>query len=269
MVVTVTRQFIPYLVMLPGVLPECRCWMSRADPVTCPTLSEAGANLQRGSISPKKMVEIATKMFPGIRFAQGDAQESASRRCELRSGADEFRLAPSSRSPKEHARKRFAFCDRVESFGFTVWATTAQIPAAKIVNDAIEAHADLNVRITGGSIALFVCRQGRMPSNAGTATASTATRWSSETDLVEWHVPTATLLSSKLSVDAGVRTAWTPWHANHPDRLDRDSDEPLKMACGATQRTRFAIPMSAHIVVASNAVTQASSLSGRAGCCPQ
>jgi hypothetical protein len=55
-----------------------------------------------------------------------------------------------SQIPKKHAPKLVAFVKRGGKFGFTIWAGPEQNPGAKIVNDAIEAHANLNVVLPEG-----------------------------------------------------------------------------------------------------------------------
>ena len=71
---SLTRQFIPYLVNAVEVSPG----MSVLD-VACGPGYVSEAIRKLGAISTgidfsEKMVAIAKKMFPGIRFAQGDAQ---------------------------------------------------------------------------------------------------------------------------------------------------------------------------------------------------
>jgi SAM-dependent methyltransferase len=133
-------------------------------------------------------------------------------------------------------------------FGFTVWAPPSQNPGAKIVNDAIEAHADLNVRLPEGPPHYLYdqkeeCRT--VLEKAGFAGSSMIY----QTCSVEWPVPSASYFF-EAERDAGVRTAGLLARQS-PERLDAISiaieNEVKRYAKG----NEFVIPMAAHVVVAS------------------
>src|SRR6058998_1467007 len=117
---SLTQQFIPHLVSA----AEVSSGMSVVDVACGPGYVSAAAK-QLGAVSTgidfsKKMIGIAKQTFPGISFLHVSRPEKA--------------CAEACRVLKSGGR-----------LGFTVWAGPEKNPGAKIVNDAIEAHADLDV----------------------------------------------------------------------------------------------------------------------------
>ena len=134
------------------------------------------------------------------------------------------------------------------NLGFTIWAEAHENPGGKIVNDAIEAHGDLNVEMPEGpSKFLYADRQEcrKILERDGFDGQSIIF----ETRLVEWNVPTPRYLF-EAERDAGVRTAGL---------LARQSSERLdaiRMAIedGVKRYAKgneFVIPMAAQVVVVS------------------
>src|SRR5206468_8835913 len=190
--------------MLLRFYPACPYWMSHAGLVTSPTQPESWVRFRWASISPKKMVAIAKKMFPGIRFTQGDAQGLPCDDASFDRVLINFGLLHLSR-PEQACAEAFRVLRSSGKFGFTVWAPPAQSPGAKIVNDAIEAHADLNVQLPQGPPRYLYdqneeCRA--VLEQAGFDRHSMIY----ETRSVEWHLPTARYFF-EAERDAGVRTA--------------------------------------------------------------
>jgi len=69
--------------MLPTFQRDCRYWMSRVAPgYVSAAVKKVGANPTDVDFS-KKMVAIASNMFPEIAFREDDAQTVAIRRREL------------------------------------------------------------------------------------------------------------------------------------------------------------------------------------------
>jgi hypothetical protein len=130
--------------------------------------------------------------------------------------------------------------------GFTVWAGPEKNPGARIVNDAIEMHADLNVGLPEGPPHYLYgereeCR--KVLKQAG----FDGNLMSYQTHTVEWHLPTASYFF-EAERDAGVRTAGL---------LERQSPENLEAIRIAIESeiqrhargNEFILPMAAHIVV--------------------
>jgi SAM-dependent methyltransferase len=240
-----TRQFIPHLISAAQVSPG----MSVLDVACGPgyvsaAVKELGA-VPTGIDFSESMVAIAKEMFPGISFVQGDAQD-------LPFGGDSFDrvlinfgLLHVTRPEKACAEA----CRVLKSggrLGFTVWAGPEKNAGAKIVNDAIEAHADLDVGLPEGPPHYLYgkreeCR--KVLEQAGFDGAS----MSYETLTAEWHLPTASYFF-EVERDAGVRTAGLLARQS-PERLQAIriaiENEMQRYARG----NEFVLPMAAHVVV--------------------
>ena len=209
------------------------------------------------------MVAIAKKMFPGIRFAQGDAQNLACDDASFDRVLIDFGLLDLSH-PERACAEAFRVLRSSGEFGFTVWAPPAQSPGAKIVNDAIEAHADLHAQLPEGP-PRYLYEQKEECRAVMEKTGFNGDSMIYETRSVEWHLPTAHYFF-EAERDAGVRTAGLLARQS-PERLNairmaiengirryakrkriRDTD-----GCAYCRRVEL---------------TQASSLSGRAGILP-
>ena len=242
-----TRQFIPYLADAAQVLPG----MSVLD-VACGPGYVSDANRKLGAIPmgidfSERMVAIAKKMFPDIRFAQGDAQNLSCDHASFDRVLINFGLLHLS-----HPEKACAEASRVlrsnGKFGFTVWAPPSQSPGAKIVNDAIEAHADLNVHLPEGPPRYLYddkeeCRAVLEKAGFDGRTMIYETR------SVKWHLPTAHYFF-EAERDAGVRTAGLLARQS-PEKLNaiRTAIESGVRRCA--KGNEFVVPMAAHIVVVS------------------
>jgi ubiquinone/menaquinone biosynthesis C-methylase UbiE len=244
---SLTRQFIPYLIETAQVSPG----MSVLDMACGPgyvshAIRKLGA-IPMGIDFSKRMVAIAKKMFPGIRFAQGDAQNLSCDDSSFDRVLINFGLLHLSR-PEQACAEAFRVLRSSGKFGFTVWAPPAQSPGAKIVNDAIEAHADLNVELPEGPPRYLYeqkeeCRA--VLEKAGFDGHSMIY----QTRSVEWHLPTAHYFF-EAERDAGVRTAGL-LACQSPERLNAIRAAIKNGVRRYAKGNEFVIPMAAHIVVAS------------------
>ena len=242
-----TRQFIPLLLEDASV----SAGMLALDVACGPGYVSAAAK-QLGAIPTgidfsKKMVAIAKRMFPEIRFAQGDAHELPFGDNSFDRVLMNFGLLHVSQ-PETACAEACRVLKRGGKFGFTVWAGPEQNPGAKIVNDAVEAHANLNVGLPEGPPKYLYgepeeCRQVLERAGFDSALMSYQTR------TVEWHHPHAGYYF-EAERNAGVRTAGI---------LARQSPETLEairiaIESGIKQYARedkFVLPMAAHVVVVS------------------
>jgi len=242
-----TRQFIPLLLEDASV----SVGMLALDVACGPGYVSAAAK-QLGAIPTgidfsKKMVAIAKRMFPEIRFAQGDAHELPFGDNSFDRVLMNFGLLHVSQ-PETACAEACRVLKRGGKFGFTVWAGPEQNPGAKIVNDAVEAHANLNVGLPEGPPKYLYgereeCRQ--VLERAGFDSAS----MSYQTRIVEWHHPHADYYF-EAERNAGVRTAGI---------LARQTPETLEairiaIESGIKQYARedkFVLPIPAHVVVVS------------------
>ncbi len=240
-----TRQFIPSLLEDASV----SAGMSVLDVACGPGYVSAAAK-QVGAVPTgidfsDRMVAIAKRMFPEIRFAQGDAHD-----LPFEDGGFDRVLMNFGLLHVSHPEKACAEACRVlkrgGKFGFTVWAGPEQNPGAKIVNDAIETYANLDVGLPEGPPKYLYgereeCRQ--VLKRAGFD--GTSMRY--ETRTVEWHHPDPGYYF-EAERNAGVRTAGI---------LARQSPETLEairlaIENGIKQYARgneFVLPMAAHVVV--------------------
>lgn len=241
-----TRQFIPSLLEDAGVSSGMLVLDVACGPGYVSAAAKESGAVPTGIDFSEKMVAIAKRMFPEIRFTQGDAHDLPFKHDSFDRVLMNFGLLHVS-----HPEKACAEACRVlkpgGKFGFTVWAGPEQNPGAKIVNDAIEAHANLNVGLPEGPPKYVYsereeCRQ--VLERAGFDCASM--RY--ETRTVEWHHPHAGYYF-EAERNAGVRTAGL---------LARQSPETLEairvaLENGIKQFAReneFALPMAAHVIVA-------------------
>jgi len=244
---SLTRQFIPHLLSAAQV----SAGMSVLDVACGPgyvsaAVKELGA-VPTGVDFSEKMVAIATAAFPGIAFIQGDAHELPFTDVSFDRVLINFGLLHISR-PEIACAEACRLLKLKGRFGFSVWAGPENSPGAKVVNDAIEAHADLDVGLPEGPPHYLFgeseeCR--KVLERAGFDGDS----MTYETRTVEWRLSTASHFF-EAERDAGVRTAGL---------LARQSSETLdsiRLAIenGIRQYARddeFVLPMTAHVIAVS------------------
>ena len=156
----VTRQFIPYLIDAAGVLAG----MSVLDVACGPgyvsaAVKKLGAN-PTGVDFSKKMVGIATKMFPGIRFREGDAQELPVLDASCDRVLMNFGVLHLSQ-PERACAEAFRVLRSGGKFGFTIWAEPNENPGGKAEEENaaagcrqpvehVDRHFLLRLRYDGG-----------------------------------------------------------------------------------------------------------------------
>src|SRR5215470_3667998 len=209
-------------------------------------LKELGA-VPTGIDFSDNMVVIAKQMFPEIEFMRGNAQDLPFSDGIFDRVLMNFGLLHVS-SPERACAVACGVLKSGGKFGFTVWAGPEHNPGAKIVNDAVEAHANLDVGLPEGPPKYLYgdreeCRQ--VLERGGFDGPSM--RY--ETRKVEWHHPHPGYYF-EAERNAGVRTAGI---------LARQSAETLEkiriaIETGIKEYARadeFVLPMAAHVVIAS------------------
>jgi SAM-dependent methyltransferase len=244
---SLTRQFIPHLISAARVSVGMAVLDVACGPgYVSAALKESGA-VPTGIDFSEKMIAIATAMFPDISFIRGNALQLPFADASFDRVLINFGLLHVSHPERACAEA----CRVLKSngrLGFSVWAGPEKSLGAKIVNDAIEAHGDLNVGLPEGPPRYLFgereeCRQVLERSGFDDSSMSY------QTCSVEWHVPTASYFF-EIERDAGVRTAGLLARQS-PEILDA-----IRLAIENEVRQyarddEFVLPMTAHVVAAS------------------
>ncbi|PYK65043.1 MAG: SAM-dependent methyltransferase [Verrucomicrobia bacterium] len=244
---SLTRQFIPCLINDAKV----SAGMSVLD-VACGPGYVSAAVKKLGAV-PKgvdfsgNMIAVARAMLPDISFVQGDAQHLPFEDASFDRVLVNFGLLHVS-DPEKACAEASRVLKSSGRFGFTVWAGPEENPGAKIVNDAIEAHADLNVGLPEGP-PHYLCGERQECRTVLEQTGFDGSSMSYETHTVEWRLPTASYFF-EAERDAAVRTAGLLARQS-PERLEAIRTAIEKGIEQYAKGNEFVIPMAAHVVVVS------------------
>src|SRR5438477_6243171 len=199
-----TRQFIPSLLDA----AEVSARMSVLDVGAGPGYVSAAA-AERGATPigldfSKQMVSIAKKMFPSIEFREGDAQN-----LPLADGSFDRVVANFALLHLADPGRACAEACRVLKpggrFGFTVWAEAADNPYAQLIDDAINAHADLSVKLPSGP-RYYLYKTKKDFRQAMERAGFNGASMTHAIHRIEWIVPTPGY-PFEAELNAGVRTA--------------------------------------------------------------
>ena len=242
-----TRQFIPPLLDAANVAKE----MSILD-VGCGPGYVSAAAAERGAKPigldfSAEMIAIAKKMFPRIEFRRGDAQNLPFANASFDRVVANFallHLADPERACAEAAR----VLKPGGRFGFTTWAKISENPFVKLVDDAIQAHANLEVDLPPGP-PFYLFENEEEFRNALERAGFDGASMTFKVHKIEWQVPTARFIFDA-ERNAGVRTAGL---------LARQTPEALRKIQSAIEKSvqpyakddGFAIPKAAYVVTAS------------------
>jgi len=242
-----TRQFIPALFDA----AEVSGGMSVLD-VGCGPGYVSAAAAARGAITcgldfSKEMIGIAQRMFPKIEFQEGDAQDLPFVCATFDRVLANFTLLHVS-DPKRACAEACRVLKPGGKFGFTVWAAPEENPYAKMIDDAIRKHADLEVDLPAGPPHhLFSGREDfrRALAQAGFEGESMIFKLHS----IYWNVPT-TRFPFDAEHAAGVRTAGLLARQT-PPRLHAIQSAIEESVRRYAKGDSFAIPTSAYIIAVS------------------
>src|SRR5437660_5752490 len=239
-----TRQFIPPLLDSAEVTGS----MVVLD-VGCGPGYVAGAAAERSATSrgldfSREMVAIAQKKFPHIEFREGDAQNLPFPDATFDRVLANFALLHLP-DPEWACAEAYRVLKDGGKFGFTVWAPPEENPYAKMIDDAIQANADLEVDLPAGPPHyLFSSREEfrRVLERVGFNGESMIVKLHT----IRWNVP-STRYPFAARRDAGVRTAGL---------LARQTSEKLRAIQLAIEESvrryaegdRFSIPKGAYVL---------------------
>lgn len=242
-----TRQFILPLLDATEVGEK----MSILD-IGCGPGYVSAAAAERGAIPigidfSMEMLVIAKKMFPKIEFREGDALRLPFADDAFDRVLTNFALLHLA-DPERACAEAFRVLKPGGKFGFTVWAPAAESPYAKIIDDAIAAHADLDIDLPAGPPHhLYSGREEfrraleRVGFDGGSLVFKLHT--------IEWNVPTARFVF-EAERNAGVRTAGLLARQT-PEKLTAIQSAIETAVCRYATNDGFAIPKGAYIVAVS------------------
>src|SRR5437763_2641549 len=239
-----TRQFIPPLLEA----AEVSAGMSVLDVGSGPGYVAAAAR-QRGAVPTgldfsKQMVSIAKRMFPGIEFREGDAQSLPFQDSSFDRVLANFALLHLS-DPERACAEACRVLKRGGRFGFTVWAEAADNPYAQLIDDAIDAHADLAVKLPSGP-PYYLYKTKKDFRQALERAGFDGASMTHAVHRIEWIVP-APSYPFETELNAGVRTAGF-LAAQPPDRLRAIRSAIEEKVKQYAKGDYYAIPKAAYII---------------------
>jgi SAM-dependent methyltransferase len=243
---SLTRGFIPKLIQAARV--------SRAQnvlDVACGPgyVSEAAALAGAKPVGvdfSMEMIRLAKKRNPNIRFAVGDAQALEFQSESFHAVLMNFGLLHLS-DPEAAFRESFRVLCSGGFYAFTVWAGPDISPGAKIVDDAIKTHADLQVPLPQGPD-YFCYGRANECTNALSDVGFEHGSIRFETVTSEWEIPTATFLY-ECERYAGVRTAALLARQSE-DALNKIAKQIEEGVTAYAKGEAFVLPFAAHVVTA-------------------
>lgn len=241
-----TRQFIPPLLEAADVSAK----MSILD-VGCGPGYGSAAAAERGARPigldfSGQMIGIARQMFPQIEFREGDAQNLPFAESSFDRVLANFALLHLA-DPERACAEACRVLKPGGRFGFTTWAHIAENPFVKLVDDAIQAHANLDVDLPEGPPYYLFAGPDEFRKALERAGFDGATM-SFKVHTIEWKVPSARFIFDA-ELKAGVRTAGL---------LARQTPETLSAIQSAIEQAvrpyaqgdSFLIPKAAYIIAA-------------------
>ncbi|HEX4652710.1 MAG TPA: methyltransferase domain-containing protein [Candidatus Udaeobacter sp.] len=242
---SLTRQFIPYLI----ADAKFSAGMSALDLACGPGYVSAAVKqlsaVPTGIDFSDRMIAAAKTLFPEIRFIQGDAHDLPFDDHSFDRVLCNFGLLHFS-WPERACAEACRVLKSGGSFGFSVWAGPEQNPGAKIVNDAIQAHANLDVGLPEGP-PRYLYGEKEECRNVLEEAGFDGTSMNYDTCTVQWHLPSASYFF-EVERDAGVRTAGLLAHQS-PQTLKairKAMETGMKMHAKGDE---LVLPMVAHVVV--------------------
>src|SRR5258705_6186715 len=151
-----------------------------------------------------EMIRLARLSYPQIEFHEGDAQQLPFEESSFDAVVMNFGMLHLPK-PMQAMKEAFRVLRKNGRFAFTVWASPANNPAPKVMNDAKEKFADMNVPMPAAPPYDHFADKQNCSSYLSEAGFIPATMHY-ETKLVTWLVPTAGFLFDA-ELNAGVRNA--------------------------------------------------------------
>jgi ubiquinone/menaquinone biosynthesis C-methylase UbiE len=242
-----TRQFIPPLLDAAEVGRAMRVLDVGCGPgYVSAAAAERGAEAIGLDFSGE-MVAIAQRMFPGIEFREGDAQQLPLGDASFDRVVANFALLHVA-EPERVFAEAFRVLKPGGRFGFTTWAHKDENPFVRLVDDAITAHADLAVDLPPGPD-YFLYRRPEEFRRALAQRAFDGASMTFRTHTIRWQVPDSDYIFNA-EREAGVRTAGL-LAKQTPEVLTAIRAELKRAAQEFADGSRLSVPKAAYIVAIS------------------
>src|SRR5947209_3868022 len=199
-----TQQFIPHLLEAAAVAQGMSVLDVGAGPGYVAAAAKESGAVPIGLDFSKQMVSIARKRFPSIEFREGDAQNLPFADGSFDRVLANFALLHLS-DPDRACAEACRVLKPGGRFGFTVWAEAADNPYAQLIDDAINAYADLSVKLPSGPPYYLYKTKGEFH-QAMERAGFDGSSMSYAIHRIEWIVPTPSY-PFEAELNAGVRTA--------------------------------------------------------------
>jgi SAM-dependent methyltransferase len=239
-----TRQFIPFLLDA----AEVGKGKSLLD-LGCGPGYVSAAAAERGAIPigldfSSEMVAIAGQKFPELEFREGDAQNLSFADSSFDRVLASFSLLHLA-EPERACAEACRVLKPGGRFGFTTWARKEENLFIQLVDDAIQAHANLDVGLPPGPSYFLFDGEEEFRNALGRAGFDGATM-KFDRRTIEWQVPSPDFIFDA-ELNAGVRTAGLLARQT-PDQLNAIRSAIARATQPYARGNGFAIPKSAYVV---------------------